>query len=468
MTGKDERKIFNNGEVFTADAFNQSIRWNWVDPDLGDLLELGDQFQLGDEALSGAPGSLKGDFRNFQNAFAVNATQGLTVFYNAGAIRIKGQIFVIPAGSITLPNNNNTYLYVNASGAIAFGSDYPQSGFVIALIQTLNGAVNPPIKDFRDRNLYTIDTAGEINNLKLIGSLEHYYGAIPGNGFIQQGNYFWVPLTSDFVRTLGNVQSGSSISAAWAKQLFFQLFSNSPNLAVADSTGRTSNRPATAQVAWDNQMRLTLPDLRNAFLRGSDSETNLASNKGSSTVSLTLSPSQVPLPSHSHVVVDPTHTHAISDPKHAHSFYDPGHAHSLNDPGHAHAISDPRHTHGLNLAMGGTFGYGGGKVAVNQDGSGNVQEGDRNSSDQGIDLINHDPTDSSPTGIGIYGSSTGLGVNSIGTGGGVYSSYTGVSANPVGTGISLLASAQSASSPVSFAVDPYSMLVHVLIFAGGQ
>ena len=77
-------------------------------------------------------------------------------------------------------------------------------------------------------------------------------------------------------------------------------------------------------------------------------------------------------------------------PLHTHSVNDVGHNHAVNDPGHAHRINDPGHNHNYRADN-----YG------NQRGIG-AADNDNGDAWQ---------TSTSLTGIGIYGSNTGIWLN---------------------------------------------------------
>lgn len=134
-------------------------------------------------------------------------------------------------------------------------------------------------------------------------------------------------------------------------------------------------------------------------------------------------------PSHIHGVGDPGHAHSVADPTHAHGVADPQHVHGVGDPGHGHGVADPGHAHGTDNGIVGVADQGGGF------GSGST----------GWDPQSFDVT-ASGTGIGIYGSGTGvylgyspsyIGIYGAGTGIGIYAAGTGVYLGYSGTGISI-------------------------------
>lgn len=132
---------------------------------------------------------------------------------------------------------------------------------------------------------------------------------------------------------------------------------------------------------------------------------------------------------HSHGVNDPSHIHGVGDPGHAHSVADPTHAHSVADPTHNHGVGDPGHAHGVADPGHGHTYY------ANDDAYGGAGW----SSGDGQALLSAATlnTGSSGTGIGIYGSGTGVYLGAAYTGIGIYAAATGIGIYSAGTGVYL-------------------------------
>lgn len=182
------------------------------------------------------------------------------------------------------------------------------------------------------------------------------------------------------------------------------------------------------------------PDLRNKFVVGAGSgvaPSTYAVGATGGSASTTLAIANLPVhahgvtdPGHTHVVNDPTHVHGVNDGGHNHFVNDPWHNHGLpqtphghgvNDPGHAHGVSDPGHSHGV-------FYNGGGNPIKGF--SGPASGGNAASS-----------TTASGTGIGIFGSGTGVSIQAQYANIGINAAPTGVFLSASGTGVSVQAHA---------------------------
>lgn len=155
-------------------------------------------------------------------------------------------------------------------------------------------------------------------------------------------------------------------------------------------------------------------------------------------------------PSHIHGVGDPGHAHGVADPGHAHSVADPTHNHGVGDPGHAHGVADPAHSHNFPIGNG-----------VDPSAPGIIYL-------QTVDNGGNWYTSSDYTGIGIYGSGTGvylgaaytgIGIYAAGTSIGIYGSGTGVYLGYSGTGISIQ---NAGSSGAHNTVQPTLVLNHII------
>jgi hypothetical protein len=101
--------------------------------------------------LSNTPGQIKPEWIAFRDELKITAGSGLNVNYVAGSVTTPlGTIVAIPAGSLSLPNNTTSFVFVNESGGVTSSTVYPTTGLVIARVVTVGGAVSS-ITDLRPR-----------------------------------------------------------------------------------------------------------------------------------------------------------------------------------------------------------------------------------------------------------------------------------------------------------------------------
>lgn len=149
----------------------------------------------------------------------------------------------------------------------------------------------------------------------------------------------------------------------------------------------------------DGATTFNLPNLQDRFLIGEGILHPLASEGGSSDVSLSVAN----LAAHNHVVDDPGHTHGFTGISHSHTIDDPTHAHSIIDPGHHHTSAAPA----SNATAGGA----------------------------GVGAVSS-TTGTSTTGITIVAAATGVTAESTTAGGTNATVTTGVTTEDTGTGTS--------------------------------
>lgn len=102
------------------------------------------------------------------------------------------------------------------------------------------------------------------------GFLQTYTGALPTSGFLLEFDGYWVALTLDSVRTIGNDQSGANIAQNWTQTLFTHLWNsyNNTQCPVFTASGTVANRQASAIADWSSNRRITLPDFRGRVILG--------------------------------------------------------------------------------------------------------------------------------------------------------------------------------------------------------
>lgn len=112
---------------------------------------------------------------------------------------------------------------------------------------------------------------------------------------------YWVCLTDNSVRTIGNTASGSSIAESWARTLFEAIWEDAHSPILYSSTGVVVGRGTTARIDWDANRRITLPEVRNRVLIGAGTLPNGGSqtvNKADGAETVTLAVAN--LPPHNH------------------------------------------------------------------------------------------------------------------------------------------------------------------------
>lgn len=131
-----------------------------------------------------------------------------------------------------------------------------------------------------------------------IGSTQDYEGDLPGNGILQESGLIWLLLDGT---TIGSVNSGAARYATdKARELFKRLWSNS-NLAIFTNTGAVSTRGATADIDFDANKRLSLPDPRGRVVIPAGQGSGLTNrSKGQTGGSESHTLSVAELPSHTH------------------------------------------------------------------------------------------------------------------------------------------------------------------------
>jgi microcystin-dependent protein len=149
--------------------------------------------------------------------------------------------------------------------------------------------------------------------------------------------------------------------------------------------------------AGDGATTFNLPNLQDRFLLGEGILHPLASEGGSSDISLSVAN----LASHSHTLTDPGHTHAFTGTAHGHTVADPTHTHGITDPGH-------HHTSAATASNAATGSSGVGSVAGN--------------------------TGTSTTGVTVNPALTGITVDNTTAGGTNSTNTTGITANDTGSG----------------------------------
>ncbi|UKO99351.1 phage tail protein [Nostoc sp. UHCC 0870] len=351
------RPVLQNGDVFTAEIAN-AIAYPIVDG--ADFLGHGPK--VVDEYLDDAPTQLKSRFYNFYDRLKVSHNTGLTFSYLGGIVLLSdGSTASISPGSIPVPNNTTSYIFVGNNGVVQTSTQLPNECFPLALVITNSGTLSGSVIDLRDKIVDRISTATiPVQQLIPSGSGMEFWGSVLPSGWLWQDGSLYEP-------------------------------SQYPTLFAA--IGYTYGQSGT---------RFRVPDKRGRVGVGAGQGSGLTNRLLGQTFgeeSIALITSQIP-----------SHSHGINDPGHSHSVNDPAHGHALNDPGHAHNIF-ANTTDGGNDQRDRTDGFLAKTSNVAITGEDVGGKGYINSNANGVHLVA-----GSGTGIGIGGSKTGVSLNGSGTG----------------------------------------------------
>lgn len=155
--------------------------------------------------------------------------------------------------------------------------------------------------------LIATNASGLIDNTLLptrrAGCIVAFADAAPAVGYFLDFDGYWVVLTSDTIRTIGNPSSGASIAQNWTLTLFTLLWStyNLTDAPLITSAGMGISKGASALEDWNANNRITLPDFRGRSIIGAGTGASLtARTKNQSLGSQTATLSTANLPAHTH------------------------------------------------------------------------------------------------------------------------------------------------------------------------
>jgi microcystin-dependent protein len=356
------RKIFNNGDILYAEDVN-AIAYPIVDGD--DFIGHGPK--VIDDYLADGSDQIKARFYNFYDRFKVSHQSGLNFSYLGGVVLLSnGSIVSISAGTISVPNNASSFIFIGSNGTVQSSSNLPNESFPLALATTASGTINGSVIDLRDKIIDRI-TPSTIPSQDLIpsGVGMEYWGSTLPTGWLWQDGAFYEPSTY-------------------------------PSLFAA--IGYTYGQSGT---------RFKVPDRRGRFGLGAGQGsglTNRSLGQLGGLEAVTLNTAQIP-----------SHTHGVNDSGHNHSINDLGHNHGVNDPGHTHnpftwrSGGDDGLTDGFARANTAFAGENRGPNAYNNFNGSNVQL--IQNSFVGISIFN------SNSNININSSNSGISINPQGGGG---------------------------------------------------
>lgn len=144
--------------------------------------------------------------------------------------------------------------------------------------------------------------------LRSPGFIQPYAGTMPSSGYLLEYDGYWIALTLDTIRTIGNTNSGAAIAQSWAYllyELIWNTYSNS-QAPIFNAIGQPTTRSLSALIDWNGGYRLSLPDVRGRGIvgigTGSNPTTLSARNLGSAFGAETHTLSVGEMPSHNHTL----------------------------------------------------------------------------------------------------------------------------------------------------------------------
>jgi microcystin-dependent protein len=299
------RPTLNTGDVWSESLANASGY-----PILDGASTFGHGPKVIDGWLDDGSDQIKAQFYGWKNRIKITQVSGLSVSYtSAVALLTNGNSVSINAGSITLPNNTLGRIYIDDTGAVVQGLNFPQLCVPLAYFVTSGGAITT-LADLRYQSVEIVRPVSiSATSIFSVGDIKESARSAPETGWL--------------------LCDGTSYAVAT-----YPLLHN--------AIGTTYNN------SGDPLGTFRVPDCRQRATIGAGTDgvlTNrpLGTKVGSETVTLTVAQ----MPPHAHNASQAAHTHGVNDPGHTHPISDPGHAHSFAPIPHAHGVSDPGHSHGI-------------------------------------------------------------------------------------------------------------------------
>lgn len=362
------RPTLVNGNIWSENLANASLR-----PYISELDESGSTGELvKDIHLDNGTDQIKSRFYGWYNRLELTAGAGLTLDFNAASVRkTDGSKVDLAAGSVIVPANTSSFVYVAESPSVAVvaGPTLPTACAPLAWVTT-NATNVVAIEDLREQRCEEI-----------------------------------------------RVISLPSVQSPWVAGDTKESFRNSPEPGWLFCHGQSLNRfdypalfSAIGYTHGGSGNIFNLPDCRGRVLVGAGTGSGLSAyalgaKGGAESVRIDVSQ----MPNHAHGVDDPGHNHAIVDSGHTHSINDPSHNHSVNDPGHNHPSANYRR-----VALEGAKGNGGAELS------------------QVVGDVLATIVQAATTGISIISSVTGISVRSSKSNVSASPSTTGITINSQG------------------------------------
>jgi microcystin-dependent protein len=305
--------FFQDGDIFEAEDANAL-----ANPRIDGGSSIGSIPLITDENLSSAPGQIKSRFYGFYNRAILSIGTGLNINYSGTiALLPNGTAVAIQPGTIAIPANSTGFVYINASGQIAYSTSYPSPAKVLgAVISGANSITQ--LTDLREQIIDVVAPTffSESQQIPPGGEMSYAGASLPSG-------WLW--------------EDGSAYEPSQYPALF----------------------AAIGYMYGQDVTRFKVPDRRGRMPVGAGQGTGLtnrplASTGGTEAEQLTIA--QIP-----------RHNHGVSEDAHGHPIFDNGHTHDPNDPGHYHETDEQPHSHGFSdvgAAAGGYAGIQGNTVNV--------------------------------------------------------------------------------------------------------
>ncbi len=208
------KTTFSSGTPVASQWLNAIQNLNF----LGDDVD-GSYPPIADTFLSSAPGSVKPEWQGFRDALKVTATTGRTITYQGGSVTLEsGLIATIAPGTIVLPDNAVTFVFINNSGVATTSTTLPSRWFPLAQVTVVGGNVTA-IADLRERFKVSpiaraVSTFGgggyqgdlTINDTQSLGGLQYVRDFVVGNTGIVNVTGFL------YIKASGNVTIGGQMN----------------------------------------------------------------------------------------------------------------------------------------------------------------------------------------------------------------------------------------------------------------
>lgn len=149
--------------------------------------------KITDDDLSTATGQIKPEWQAFRDTFKITAGTGLTINYQGGAVLLPSasSVVTVAPGTLSVPNNATSYIYLDSSGALATATSPPILSRVLAKVMTSAGAISS-ITDLR--TFFGLSPRAE--GIKFFGGLGDQGAKTCTNGeTIASGEYYYSSFT---------------------------------------------------------------------------------------------------------------------------------------------------------------------------------------------------------------------------------------------------------------------------------
>jgi microcystin-dependent protein len=284
------REILQTGDTWTEEIAN-----GVASPRIGTANEWGEIPLIRDEDHDLDPTQQFTIVNKYLNRIKCSVTTGLQVAYTSAYVLSNKQLFLIEAGTLSIPINSLGFIFIQ-NAEVRFNTVLPDVCLPLAIVQTNS------------------------SNVILLTDIRH-------QAIEREQSYSLPPQiqpfkTGDLKFTLQPV-----LEAGWLRAGIFVNSLEYPELFAI--FGYRYGQSGT---------NFKLPGDEDLTLGFAGSPGSLGMTAGTNTAQLDLNN----LPRHSHSYRDFGHNHAINDPGHNHFVNDGGHNHQVNDPGHGHQSANLR------------------------------------------------------------------------------------------------------------------------------